>query len=148
MMSSRWWLRSSCAYETFPYWDEDVPDDFAGTKEDLHREAVAICAKCPVREECLQSAIDNEEQYGVWGGLTAIERIDDPLVTDAETREALYNWCIENPGVEYVTNPILERFAYSVRSFVTSRGLKVKLETIDNKTTLTVWSENKENNNA
>ena len=35
--------------------------------------AKRICARCPVREECLEWALKNED-YGVWGGLSARER--------------------------------------------------------------------------
>lgn len=33
-----------------------------------------VCADCRVREQCLRYAIDNDEQYGIWGGLTTRER--------------------------------------------------------------------------
>lgn len=33
-----------------------------------------VCAGCPVRVKCLQHALDNDERWGVWGGLTASER--------------------------------------------------------------------------
>lgn len=36
--------------------------------------AKALCNTCPVIERCLQFALDNREPYGVWGGLTALER--------------------------------------------------------------------------
>lgn len=36
--------------------------------------AKQICAACPVRLACLQWALDNYEQYGIWGGLTERER--------------------------------------------------------------------------
>jgi WhiB family redox-sensing transcriptional regulator len=29
---------------------------------------------CPVREECLQAALEIREPYGIWGGLTEGER--------------------------------------------------------------------------
>lgn len=38
------------------------------------RQAKAICARCPVREECYDYALDMGEMFGVWGGTTAKER--------------------------------------------------------------------------
>lgn len=37
-------------------------------------EAKAICAECVVRAECLQYALEMREPYGIWGGLTELER--------------------------------------------------------------------------
>lgn len=37
-------------------------------------EAKAVCAACPVRAECLNSAIARKEEFGVWGGLDPSER--------------------------------------------------------------------------
>jgi WhiB family redox-sensing transcriptional regulator len=36
--------------------------------------AVAICATCPVIEECRQHGLAVRELYGVWGGLTERDR--------------------------------------------------------------------------
>lgn len=36
--------------------------------------AKAICRVCPVREECLETALAIKEPYGIWGGLTEQER--------------------------------------------------------------------------
>ena len=36
--------------------------------------AKAICASCPVREECLEYALATRQDDGVWGGLTDLER--------------------------------------------------------------------------
>ncbi len=36
--------------------------------------AKRICARCPVQVECLEYALDNNEPYGVWGGMTPEER--------------------------------------------------------------------------
>lgn len=33
-----------------------------------------ICSGCPVRDTCLQEAIDNLEQFGIWGGYSPRER--------------------------------------------------------------------------
>lgn len=37
-----------------------------------HAEIKAICAECPVREQCLEYGID--EPYGMWGGMSAKQR--------------------------------------------------------------------------
>lgn len=38
------------------------------------QEAKEVCARCPVRTECLGHALRVQEPYGVWGGLTEDER--------------------------------------------------------------------------
>jgi WhiB family transcriptional regulator, redox-sensing transcriptional regulator len=38
------------------------------------RRAKAICATCPVLWECFQYAVEEEEEYGIWGGTTPRER--------------------------------------------------------------------------
>jgi hypothetical protein len=38
------------------------------------RRAKAICAVCPVLWDCYQYAMENDEEYGVWGGTTRRER--------------------------------------------------------------------------
>jgi WhiB family redox-sensing transcriptional regulator len=45
-------------------------------RDRINRETVAkaICAKCPVVEECLEQAIHAEER-GIWGGTTDSERV-------------------------------------------------------------------------
>jgi WhiB family transcriptional regulator, redox-sensing transcriptional regulator len=36
--------------------------------------AVRICGRCPVRQECLEHALDSPGLVGVWGGTTEVER--------------------------------------------------------------------------
>jgi WhiB family transcriptional regulator, redox-sensing transcriptional regulator len=36
--------------------------------------AKAVCAGCPVRDQCLQFALDSGQAFGVWGGTTGEER--------------------------------------------------------------------------
>lgn len=36
--------------------------------------AKQVCSACPVKMDCLNWALTNEEKYGIWGGLTATER--------------------------------------------------------------------------
>ena len=33
-----------------------------------------VCNMCPVQEECLKYALDNNEKWGIWGGKTEKER--------------------------------------------------------------------------
>jgi len=33
-----------------------------------------ICSECPVRELCLEYALDTDQAHGVWGGMTVTER--------------------------------------------------------------------------
>lgn len=48
-------------------------DDVADFYEDEHRQAIVAevyCTFCPIKIECAQYAIDHNEEFGVWGGLT------------------------------------------------------------------------------
>ena len=36
--------------------------------------AKTVCARCPVRVECLRWALDSGQEFGVWGGLSEAER--------------------------------------------------------------------------
>jgi WhiB family transcriptional regulator, redox-sensing transcriptional regulator len=40
------------------------------------REAKRICGLCPIRSACLEYALDNDERFGVWGGLSEKERLE------------------------------------------------------------------------
>lgn len=75
-----------------PYGPDDspacagLPDLFF--EEERFAEATAICAACPIRQKCLDYALDSEA-YGVWGGLTPEERDDlrgGPLAGSPEDR--------------------------------------------------------------
>lgn len=50
------------------------PDLFFPVSEDDAAPALAYCAGCPQRVECLAWAIRNGERYGIWGGLTEQQR--------------------------------------------------------------------------
>ena len=49
------------------------PEAFFLTNKSDIAAVKGICASCPVRVECLLSAIRRREEYGVWGGLTENE---------------------------------------------------------------------------
>jgi WhiB family redox-sensing transcriptional regulator len=36
--------------------------------------AKAICDSCPVKQKCLEFALSNEEEFGIFGGTTPQER--------------------------------------------------------------------------
>jgi WhiB family redox-sensing transcriptional regulator len=59
-----------------PWWAQARCNDGAGTLvalffseqlDDIAR-AKAICARCPVRQPCLEGALARREPWGVWGG--------------------------------------------------------------------------------
>jgi WhiB family redox-sensing transcriptional regulator len=52
--------------------DQD-PDDLFVTGAAQNR-AKQVCMGCPVRTECLSDALDNQVEFGVWGGMTERER--------------------------------------------------------------------------
>jgi WhiB family transcriptional regulator, redox-sensing transcriptional regulator len=53
-----------------------APAYFERRSEKLAREAVAkaVCARCPVRSDCLEQALENRDPHGVWGGMNEAER--------------------------------------------------------------------------
>jgi WhiB family transcriptional regulator, redox-sensing transcriptional regulator len=53
-----------------------APNYFEKRSEKDAREAAAklICARCPVREPCLEYALRTRESHGVWGGRNEMER--------------------------------------------------------------------------
>jgi WhiB family redox-sensing transcriptional regulator len=49
------------------------PDELFVTGAAQKRAAV-ICRQCPVVIQCLTDALDNQVEFGVWGGMTERER--------------------------------------------------------------------------
>ncbi len=45
-----------------------------GDSIEHHREAVAVCNRCPVRQEC--AAYGMRERWGIWGGMSYHARRD------------------------------------------------------------------------
>lgn len=53
---------------------EADPDLFFPTTREETEQALAVCASCPVRPECLEYALEAGERFGIWGGLTEKRR--------------------------------------------------------------------------
>ena len=66
-----WRQRALCA---------DLPPDlfFSEALADV-RDAKAVCARCPVRQECLDWATETKQEYGVWGGVLFSEEPDSTI---------------------------------------------------------------------
>jgi WhiB family redox-sensing transcriptional regulator len=66
-----WWARAACASA-----DPELffPISYSGPAQRQVARAKAICARCPIRRECLSYALDAGPIQGVWGGMTEEER--------------------------------------------------------------------------
>lgn len=61
-----WQERALCA--------QTDPEAFFPEKGGSTREAKRICQGCEVRSECLEYALQHDERFGIWGGLSERER--------------------------------------------------------------------------
>ena len=52
----------------------DADPDLLFVQGAAQNKVKVICAGCRVRTECLADALDNEIEFGVWGGMTERER--------------------------------------------------------------------------
>ncbi|MBD3690077.1 WhiB family transcriptional regulator [Nanchangia anserum] len=50
------------------------PEAFFPEKGGSTREAKQVCQLCRVRDDCLRYALENDERFGIWGGLSERER--------------------------------------------------------------------------
>ncbi|GAA4769240.1 MULTISPECIES: WhiB family transcriptional regulator [Microbacterium] len=50
------------------------PEAFFPEKGGSTRDAKRICSSCDVRAQCLDYALQNDERFGIWGGLSERER--------------------------------------------------------------------------
>jgi WhiB family transcriptional regulator, redox-sensing transcriptional regulator len=61
-----WQERALCA--------QTDPEAFFPEKGGSTREAKKVCRSCEVRAECLEYALEHDERFGIWGGLSERER--------------------------------------------------------------------------
>ncbi|CAN5767451.1 N/A [soil metagenome] len=50
------------------------PEIFFPERGGSSKSARSVCALCSVRLECLEYALNNKEQFGIWGGTSERER--------------------------------------------------------------------------
>jgi len=50
------------------------PEAFFPEKGGSTRDAKRICTTCEVKAQCLEYALQNDERFGIWGGLSERER--------------------------------------------------------------------------
>ena len=103
--------------------------------------AKQVCAGCPVRTECLAEALDNQIEWGVWGGMTERERRallrKRPNVTSwrvlLETARTPTDGRIVH-GAKPNTSPV-RRTGYTMRYFPSS----VKMQPIEANEGWKIW---------
>jgi WhiB family transcriptional regulator, redox-sensing transcriptional regulator len=70
-----WRLHAACrGVDTGLFYSPEGEQGRARTARE--QAAKAICATCPVKAPCAAYALQHQERYGVWGGLTESERAD------------------------------------------------------------------------
>jgi WhiB family redox-sensing transcriptional regulator len=63
-----WRDQAACAgYDTKLFYAE------SGSRDE-RAIALSVCQRCPVRNECLEEALTVPERFGIWGGLTELQR--------------------------------------------------------------------------
>jgi len=64
----------SLSWQEFALCAQTDPEAFFPEKGGSTREAKRVCQGCDVRRECLEFALENDERFGIWGGLSERER--------------------------------------------------------------------------
>lgn len=53
---------------------EADPEEWFPEKGGSSADAIRICHRCPILDECLAYALASDERFGIWGGTTPTER--------------------------------------------------------------------------
>lgn len=69
-----WQMRAACRGPQAAVFFPPMLPERRDEKRFREASAKAICAGCPVVEECLAYALAIREQHGIWGGLSEKER--------------------------------------------------------------------------
>lgn len=89
MSNHEWISKAACA----PYNPEDwFPEGHHGISE-KNVAAMMICHSCPVRLHCLETALKEKLEYGIWGGTFGNQR--RRMITKLKIRKQDDSWHIE-----------------------------------------------------
>lgn len=90
------WADAECSDMTDLFFSEDDPS--------AEQEAKSICARCHLKSACLDTAIFNDEQDGIWGGMTYAERKSLKFKQKKSFNDLLreINSCMESVVTDYM----------------------------------------------
>lgn len=69
-----WRFRAACQGERGALFYPPLRPEKKAVRNAREQRAKQVCATCDVSTECLDQAVRNGERYGVWGGMTDVER--------------------------------------------------------------------------
>ena len=69
-----WFAEAACAGEMGELFYPPVRTERRSIRNAREAKAKAVCRTCDVRQNCLEFAVANDERYGIWGGMTDLER--------------------------------------------------------------------------
>jgi WhiB family redox-sensing transcriptional regulator len=72
--SVEWRSQAACQGEKGSAFYPPPSSERRSIKVAREKRAKQVCATCVVRTTCLEQALDSGERYGIWGGLTDLER--------------------------------------------------------------------------
>ena len=79
-MNAHWRADALCAEVGLDLFYPEVGESTAAAK--------AVCARCTVRPECAQYALDHGERFGIWGGMSVPDRqIGRTAADQTQTRD-------------------------------------------------------------
>jgi hypothetical protein len=69
-----WWFPDIIDEDGEEWIDDGQIFEAFGDTSEFYAQGRSVCMVCPVKDECLQGALDNKERYGMFGGHTPLER--------------------------------------------------------------------------
>ena len=71
---SEWRSQAACHGDMSRAFYPPLRSEKRSIKVAREKRAKQVCASCMVRQDCLEQALERGEHYGIWGGLTDLER--------------------------------------------------------------------------